>query len=640
MSGRKKRTEIRRLHVERMETRSMLAGNSLGGWSGMNPQLTRTAPPTTPVVAVPGTAIRSSLFVVQLTEDTIREWQSFETTCVKLNQENSSLEVVRGLGREGLVLVRAKANTFKDQVLALDRLKPVPTVPTPKPPQKPRVRVFAPERAVDSDETADANPLPAASPVTTDEDASKQWGMSKINVGGAWASAGSRGDGSAVVAVIDTGIDFNHPDLRDNIWSNENESGVQATDRIDNDSNDYVDDVRGWDFVDDDNDPSDGNSHGTRVAGIIAAVADNKPSGQTMGIGISGVAPGVEILPLRVFDDTGLAELSDVTRSLYYCVWLRDKGVNIVAVNNSYSYRVLPGAYAGSGLTETTIDRLIADEQTIFQQAVAAVTGAGMVFVASAGNAGRNIDDPGEGVQYPAAIIPKPASIDAVMAVAASTATTIGGEARLPSSNWGQTNVDLYAPGGAIWSLLPGGGYGASSGSSMAAAFVTGTVALVRSTNPHLSAAQAKSVVLNSVDADPSFAGFVVTGGRLNAAKAIEAAKKMPTNPAVTCFYDPSDARLYIRGTAGNDRVTVAKNSGTNAVEVSSRAGTANATVILSLPIATQPVGRIYFAGGFGDDTFNNGTDIQSEARGGPGNDTLSGGGGGTVSMAVSVWIS
>lgn len=324
--------------------------------------------------------------------------------------------------------------------------------------------------------------------LTVDPSLSAQWALNNVGQAGgipdadidafeAWqVTSGSR---NVVVAIVDSGIDFSHPDLAANIWTNPREVAGNGRD---DDGNGYIDDVHGWDFVDNDNTPQDGFWHGTHVAGIIGAVGNN-------GIGISGVSQQVSILPLRFQNNSGSGYTGAAVSALNYVTRLKLAGVPIVATNISWG-----------GGTSTSLS---------LQTALQAQANAGITVVVAAGNNGGDNDAlPRYPSSYP---------FDNIISVAGSdTADNL-----LGFSNYGATSVDLAAPGAGILSTLPGGGYGAISGTSMAAPHVTGTVALMAAVRPNATAAQIRSAVLGSVDRVASLAGKVATGGRLNAFAAL-----------------------------------------------------------------------------------------------------------------------
>ena len=299
-----------------------------------------------------------------------------------------------------------------------------------------------------------------------------------LHAADAWATGtGSR---SVVVAVIDSGIDFNHPDLAANIWTNPLEIAGNGRD---DDGNGYVDDVHGWDFVDNDNVPQDGFWHGTFVSGIIGATGDN-------GLGVSGVCWQVSILPVRFQGNSGMGYAGAAVSALNYVTQLKREGVPIVATNISWG-----GLLALSGSIDTAIREQVA---------------AGITVVAAAGNDGGDTD-----------LVPRyPASFtsDGMITVAATDqADNLAG-----FSNYGAASIDIGAPGVGILSTSLGGGYGSLSGTSFAAPLVTGTVALLAAARPNAGVASIRAAILGSADPVAALAGKVATGGRVNAFAALQ----------------------------------------------------------------------------------------------------------------------
>jgi subtilisin family serine protease len=244
------------------------------------------------------------------------------------------------------------------------------------------------------------------------------------------------------VAVIDTGTDLTHPDLVANLWANPGESGAgRETNGIDDDGNGLIDDVRGWDFVNDDALPADDNGHGTHVAGIIGAKGNN-------GIGVTGVCLNVALVSLKGLRANGSGLWSDVTDAITYA---RNKGFRIANLSL--------GAYGSAPL----------GVQTVFESA------SGTLFCAAAGNGG--LDAGGARVGDNLDEVPfTPASmlLGNVMSIGAIRHTF-----RFAAfSNYGKVGVDMGAPGESILSTQMGGGYVRKSGTSMASAFVSGAAAM------------------------------------------------------------------------------------------------------------------------------------------------------------------
>ena len=283
---------------------------------------------------------------------------------------------------------------------------------------------------------------------------------------------------SVVVAVIDSGIDYNHVDLVSNIWTNTRELPGNG---IDDDQNGYVDDIRGWNFVADNNNPIDDNGHGTHVAGTIGAVGDN-------GIGTTGVAWNAKLMALKFLDASGSGLLSDAVSAIDYA---RTNGAKII--NASW------GGGGFSSVLETAIQR--------FQSA-------GGIFVAAAGNEGSNNTFV---ASYPANY-----ELPSIVSVAASTSS----DALASFSNYG-TKVDIAAPGQSILSTVPGNSYATYSGTSMATPHVAGAMALLWGQAPALTATQLIDLVLSNTDA---VLKSQTIHGRLNIGKAAATLKGNATD--------------------------------------------------------------------------------------------------------------
>jgi len=288
----------------------------------------------------------------------------------------------------------------------------------------------------------------------------------------------THGDPNQVVAIIDTGCQVSHPDLAANIWTNPGEIEGNG---IDDDGNGYVDDIHGWDFFNNDNsvfDPADGDSHGTHVAGIIAAAANN-------GRGVAGVNWQAKIMVLK-FIGPDYGTVSGAVAALNYAA---DKGVTVV--NNSW----------GGGGYSLALKQAIEDS--------------GALFVASAGNYSKDNDITDF---YPASY-----SLPNVLAVASSDRYDV-----LSSfSSFGGRSVHIAAPGSSIYSTVPTSAYGYMSGTSMATPYVTGAAALVNALQPS-SAVALKNLLLNSADRLPQLATRNQCGGRLNAYRALTLAPDDP----------------------------------------------------------------------------------------------------------------
>ncbi len=316
----------------------------------------------------------------------------------------------------------------------------------------------------------------------TDPFLARQSGLERMEAPEAWNI--STGSADVVIAVIDTGMDLDHPDLAGNLWTNTREI---ASNGIDDDGNGKIDDVNGWDFFgingdNEDKTPEDQDDHGTHVSGILGASGNN-------GLGVTGVNWNVKIIPLRVGNT--LFPVSSIEPALNYVQFLKQhRGVNIVATNNSY------GSESFSSIMQSAIARHRAED---------------ILFVAAAGNDGFSNDI---SPQYPAGY-----NLDNIISVAATT----GGENLASFSNFGRNSVDLGAPGSQIYSSVRFGGYDFLSGTSMAAPQVTGAAGLIGTSNPGLGYLEIKELILGTVDPFATLQGTTITGGRLNLRKALEA---------------------------------------------------------------------------------------------------------------------
>lgn len=319
------------------------------------------------------------------------------------------------------------------------------------------------------------------------------------------------GSPSVIIAVIDTGVDINHPDLKANIWINlaECPTGIVGTcvaNGVDEDGNGRIDDFHGWDFFNNDNtvfDSAISDRHGTHVAGTIAAVGNNS-------IGVTGINWIGRVMVLKFLGPAG-GFVSDAIAAINYAA---AKGVKIT--NNSW----------GGGGPSLALQTAIANS--------------GTVFVAAAGNAGKNTDDKPH----------FPSSFDLPNII--SVAATDHNDNLAAFSNFGVTSVDLGAPGVSILSTTPNNTYSFFSGTSMAAPHVSGVAGLLQAQFPADTITATKSRILNAVDPKEALAGITVTGGRLNAANALGAIPPPPpTNSAPVAINDSAT-------TNANTPVTIA----------------------------------------------------------------------------------
>jgi subtilisin family serine protease len=296
-----------------------------------------------------------------------------------------------------------------------------------------------------------------------------EWGRDLIKAPEVWTQ-GLTGDG-IVVAVIDSGIDYNHPDLTGNIWSNSGENGVDAQGRnkannsLDDDNNGFVDDFRGWDFVNNDNDPMDDNNHGTHISGLVAAKRD--------GIGITGVAPTAKIMPLKILDRGGFGKIRDEINAINYAVANGAKIVNV--------------SLGGLQLNEQELNVIRAAEAK------------GVIVISAAGNDARPQAD------YPARF----ANEVGIAAGAVKRNKQFADFSNLagsevinyfigPGGDGGRTDSgDIYSTVPLSVSGIP---YRYLAGTSMAVPHISGVIALMWQANPNLTPAEIKRILAETAN--------------------------------------------------------------------------------------------------------------------------------------------
>ncbi len=341
-----------------------------------------------------------------------------------------------------------------------------------------------------------------------------QWGMQDIGVKNAWKQATGKG---IIVAVIDSGVDYNHEDLVDNMWRNEGEMGFdnqghdKSNNNVDDDGNGYIDDVMAWDFSDNDNKPYDVHGqildvvlkgenpgHGTHCAGNIAAKAGN-------GKGTVGVAPDAKIMGLRFISKSGQGDTAGAIKAIMY------------AINNGA--RVLSNSWGSEGE-----DPKEAGDNHALKEVITGGQEKGVLFVFAAGNGHKGIGydndtDPKPGV-------PASYAIDNIISVAA-----IDKENKLGKfSNWGLKTVHIAAPGVQVFSTTVGNTYADTlfnvfgfkatwDGTSMAAPQVAGALALYWSKHPEAKWQDVKKALLDSATPIEAMKGKSISGGKLNVDK-------------------------------------------------------------------------------------------------------------------------
>jgi thermitase len=316
---------------------------------------------------------------------------------------------------------------------------------------------------------------------------SEQWGLintgQREGVAGADVSARAawektHGSKKVVVAVLDSGVDYTHPDLAGNMWHRpadmemyfDREEGV-------------VDDYNGFSALDSERDPMDENGHGTHCAGIVGAEGDNS-------LGIAGVNWQVEIMPLKFMGRGGFGSTKDAVEAINYVIERKKAGVNVRVISASWGSRMKSKA---------------------LEDVIRKAGEADILFVAAAGNDSEDAD---RTPHYPSNY-----KLPNIISVAA-----LDRKDQLASfSNYGAKSVHLAAPGREILSTWLGGGYEEHSGTSMATPFVAGVAGLVLSVEPNLSVKELRERLFDSVDKLDSLGGKVSTGGRLNAARAVGA---------------------------------------------------------------------------------------------------------------------
>ncbi|MEL6478075.1 MAG: S8 family serine peptidase [Pseudomonadota bacterium] len=358
-----------------------------------------------------------------------------------------------------------------------------------------------------------------------------------------------------VVAIIDTGIDLDHPDLATNLWVN---PGEIAGNGIDDDNNGYIDDIHGFDFGgaqlnvrnDRDNDPTDIQGHGTHVAGIVAADGDN-------GISTTGVAPDAQVMALRIgSDDSDLLSGFAILEAIEYAV------ANGARVSNN-SYGPI-GAFA--------------------RPVIEAAGEAGHLFVAAAGNDSQDQDAISASQRI--------WDLDNVISVAASSLD----DTLASFSNFGATTVDLAAPGHFILSSALGSGARFLSGTSMAAPHVAGAAALAWALDPTLTVEEVKEAILSTVDPIAALDGLVETGGRLNVANLVESLlPEQSADPIVA-----TDGADTLTGTSGEDEISGLQ--GDDLLQGLGGADTLNGN--RGNDTLDGGAGTDLLAGGFGDDLY------------------------------------
>jgi CSLREA domain-containing protein len=463
-------------------------------------------------------------WIVRLTPEAAQQAGSVTGVESLLNGDSDSFHVLRGLGLPGLVLVEANTSTEATSAALASNAG---------------VAMFEANAYF----TTQATPNDPDFPSLTGLDNVGQFGAipgADINAPEAWNV--DTGSTQIVVGVIDSGIDYTHPDLYLNIWINQGEipaalksqlsdtdadgrftfydlndpanvsrvsdlngnSYIDAgdlyadprwTDGVDTDRNAFVDDLFGWNFrsaADEPNapnDPQDLLGHGTHVAGTIGAIGNNNR-------GVTGVNWRTSMMALKFLDTGNSGQTADAVAAINYATLMREQFGEPI--------KVLNASFGQSG-----------SESQALRNAIAAAGQTDMLLVAAAGNGnilgqGINLDrDP---------FFPASSDLANVISVAASGPS----DELARFSNFGKVSVDLAAPGIGVLSTLPGGRYGTANGTSMAAPHVAGTAALIWSELPFATSAEIRQAILTTVDTSSAFNTLTSTGGRLNARQAID----------------------------------------------------------------------------------------------------------------------
>jgi subtilisin family serine protease len=298
----------------------------------------------------------------------------------------------------------------------------------------------------------------------------EQWNMNKIQMPSAWDL--STGSGTVVIAVADMGVNYNLPDLKSNIWTNQGEIPGNG---IDDDHNGFTDDVYGWDFFDNDNVPLDTYGHGTEIASIIGAKGNNQE-------GIAGILWNVRIMPIRCGNERGIS-VSDFIEGVTYA---KNNGARIITCS------------FGNEVYKNTEKYAIENAPDI-------------LFVCAAGNDGKNVDIT---PHYPSGY-PCPNII--------SVAATDSNDYLCRFSNYGRNSVHVAAPAEDILTQSHDSKFSYVSGTSYAVPHVAGLAGLILSLDPSKKPAEIRQLIVNSVDRPGSLTGYVSSGGRINVSKTLEA---------------------------------------------------------------------------------------------------------------------
>lgn len=392
-------------------------------------------------------------------------------------------------------LLHIKIEDDHDLINAIQKLENLPEVEFAEPNY--RVKAFSPKERMLSESGIPNDPFFKKTwglLNTGQEGQSNNYGKlgADINVLPLWQT-GQIGSKKVLVAVIDTGVDWTHEDLRENIYVNNGEAGELAHNGKDDDQNGFVDDVHGWNFVDKNNQSMDDNGHGTHCAGTIGAVGNN-------GIGVAGVNWNTHILPIKFLNKNGSGEVADAIESVNYAVKM--------------GARVLNNSWGGSGPSKA------------LKQAIEKANAANSLFVVAAGNDNFNND---EFHTYPSHF-----EIPNILTVAASDNL----DQKAYFSNFGPLTVHVAAPGSEIFSTVPNNQYEYLSGTSMATPHVAGIAALLISIQPDLSAVEIKNRLIRTSKPIYELKRYLFSKGRVNVYNALNNIVEKPNVPDESAWKD------------------------------------------------------------------------------------------------------
>lgn len=490
----------------------------------------------------------------------ISSTSSSDITVKKIDAQSIISQIEKGKYKEGEVLVKFKSGTLTASSLrthqsvgaaVLISFKIVPNLELVKLSANTSLKDAVIKYMADPlVEYAEPNYIRRASAIPNDQYFYQQWALHNTGAFAAGTAGADikavqawdihTGNGDIIIAVLDTGIDYNHADLSGNIWIN---TGEIPNNGIDDDGNGKIDDWRGWNFAANNNNPRDNHGHGTFVSGIIGAKGNNS-------IGISGVMWNVKIMPLKFLDDKGEGTVADEIAAIEYAI---SKGAKIINAS-----------FAGSLSSLSEYD------------AIALANSAGVLVMAAAGNGGNDaIGDNNDFLpEYPASY-----NLPNIISIAA----TDQNDRRASFSNFGLNSVHVAAPGVYILSTVPTSifpsGYDFSLGTSASTPHVSGLAGLLYSYYTHFTPSQIRSTILRYVDVLPSLSGFIQTGGRINAYKAISSLL-VPTGLGANAISPTQISLSWVDNATGEDGYKIErKEAGGSYTQIASIS--ANATTYL-----------------------------------------------------------